>query len=209
VRLRPLADLRELLHQLLVDVEAAGGVDDQDVATVGARLVERPLGDVDRVAAGALLVHGRAGLLADLHELIDRRGPVDVAGRDGDVELVLLAQVPGELAGGGGLARALEAGHQDHRRLLAREDEVAPRSAHQLRELVVDELHHLLAGVERVEDVGPERALLDGCRELLDDLEVDVGLEQREPDLAHGLVDVVLGELAARADVAEGGLEPF
>ena len=39
------------------------------------------------------------------------------------------------------------------------------------------------------------------------DLEVDVRLEQREADLAHRLVDVVLVQLAARADVGEHGLE--
>ena len=46
-----------------------------------ARPAERPLGDVDRVAPRALLVDGRAGLTADLHELVHRRRPVDVAGR--------------------------------------------------------------------------------------------------------------------------------
>ena len=70
VRLRALLDLGELLHQLLVDVEPAARVDDQHVAAVLLRLVERPLGDVDRVAAGALLVDVRAGLGADL----DRAG---------------------------------------------------------------------------------------------------------------------------------------
>ena len=44
-------------------------------------------------------------------------------------------------------------------------------------------------------------------RELLDDLEVDVGLEQREADLAHRLVDVVLGQRAAGTDVGQGRLE--
>jgi hypothetical protein len=35
---------------------------------------------------------------------------------------------------------------------------------------------------------------------LLDDLEVDVGFEQRQAHLAHGRIDVGLGQLAARAD---------
>src|SRR5213076_2451780 len=76
-------------------------------------------------------------------------------------------------------------------------------------ELLVDELHDLLAWVQRLEHVGAQRALLHRRRELLDDLEVHVRLEQREADRAHCLVDVVLGELAPRADVAEGGLEPL
>ena len=43
--------------------------------------------------------------------------------------------------------------------------------------------------------------------EVLDDVEVDVRLEQREPDLAHRARNRVLVELAAAAEVAQGGLE--
>ena len=66
--------------------------------------------------------------------------------------------------------------------------------------------HHLLARVQRLHHGLAERTLLHGRGELLDHLEVDVGLEQRETHLAHRLVHVILGQLAARANVAEGGL---
>ena len=62
-------------------------------------------------------------------------------------------------------------------------------------------------GLSVFEDVAAERALLDLRRELLDDAEVDVGLEQREADLAHGGVDVGLGQRPALTDVGEGRLE--
>ena len=202
-----LLDLRELVHQLLVHVQAAGGVDDQHVAAVGLRLAERPLGHVHRVAAGALLVDRRAGLLADLDELVHRGGALQVAGGHRDVHLLLLAQVARQLAAGGGLARALQAGHEDHRRAALGEHEVAPRAAHELGQLLVDDLHHLLARVQRLQHLGAQRPLLHRARELLDDLEVHVGLEQREAHLAHRLGDVVLGQLAARADVAQGVLQ--
>jgi hypothetical protein len=39
--------------------------------------------------------------------------------------------------------------------------------------------------------------------EVVDDLEVDVGLEQRCTDLAHGLADVLFGDLAATGEAAE------
>ncbi len=71
-------------------------------------------------------------------------------------------------------------------------------------QLLVDDLHDLLAGVERLQDLGPDGALADPGRELLDDLEVDVGLEQRQPDLAHGGIDVGLGDAAATGQGAEG-----
>ena len=61
----------------------------------------------DPVAIGALLVDRGAGLRADLDELVDRRGPVDVAGGDGDRRPVLLAQVARELARRCRLARPL------------------------------------------------------------------------------------------------------
>ena len=71
----------------------------------------------------------------------------------------------------------------------------------------MDDLHDLLAGVEALQDVLAGRALAHLRDEVLDDLEVDVGLEQREPDLAHRLRDRLLVEPALAAEVAEGVLE--
>jgi hypothetical protein len=72
----------------------------------------------------------------------------------------------------------------------------------------VDDLDHGLTRVQRTDDVRAQAAFLDGRGELLDDLEVDVGLEQRQPDLAHGLRDRFVVELAALAEVAECALKP-
>ena len=52
-RLRLAANGGELLHQLLVDVQAAGGVEDDDVAAVGLRALDAVAHGLDRV--GALL----------------------------------------------------------------------------------------------------------------------------------------------------------
>ena len=69
-------------------------------------------------------------------------------------------------------------------------------------QLLVDDLDDLLARVELADHLGAEAALLDRGGELLDDLEVDVGLEQRQADLAHRGVDVLLGQRAVAADAA-------
>ena len=53
------------------------------------------------------------------------------------------------------------------------------------------------------------RLLADARDEVLDDLEVDVRLEQREPDLAHGGVDVGLADPAAAGQVAERLAQPL
>ena len=73
----------------------------------------------------------------------------------------------------------------------------------ELDELVVDDLDDLLAGREAFEDLGAERLLADMRDEVLDDLEVDVGLEQGEPDLAHRGVKIGLADAAAAGQVAE------
>src|SRR5919204_36161 len=146
-------------------------------------------------------------LVPDPLAIRSRREPLVSSGRDRDRGLVLLAQVAGELGRRRRLARALQAGHDDDRRRPRRERDAGRRAAHQGGQLLVDDLDDLLAGVELPDDVGAQAALLDRRGELLDDLEVDVGLQQREADLAHGLVDVVLGQRAAAADVGQGLLE--
>ncbi len=170
------------------------------------RLPERPLRDVDRAALGALLVDVGVRALAHGHELLDRGRPLRVACRERDV-LPLLAQKAGELGAGGRLARALKPRHQDHRRSRRGEGEVAAGAAHERGQLLVHDLYDLLARIERVQDVRAQAALLHLRREFLDDLEVDVGLEQGETDLAHRLVDVGLGQLAPAANVRERGLK--
>src|SRR6476659_6812510 len=84
VRLDRLADVHELGHQRLVDVQAAARVDDQHVLAVARGLPERPGGDLDRVLVRALLVDRGADLAADRDELVDGGRAVDVAGGDGD-----------------------------------------------------------------------------------------------------------------------------
>ena len=106
----------------------------------------------------------------------------------------------------GRLARALEAGEQDHR--LPAEVELGRVRAEQLGELVVDDLHDLLARGEALQHLLAERALAHPLDEAADDLEVDVGLDQREADLAHRARDRLLVEPAALAQVAEDAAEP-
>jgi hypothetical protein len=201
-----LLDLGELVHQLLVDVQAPGGIDDERVGTIASSLVERPLGDVDGVALRALLVDRRSGPLAHRHQLLDRRRPLGVTGSQCHA-LAVLRQELGELGAGRGLPGALQARDQDHARAGWREGQIAAGATHERGQLLVDDLHHLLARIEGVEDTGAQTALLDLRRERLDDLEVDVGLQQSEADLPHRRVDVGLGQLAARPDVGQGRLE--
>ncbi len=61
-------------------------------------------------------------------------------------------------------------------------------------QLVADDLDDLLARREALQDRLIHRAIADAIDEGLDDLEVDVGLEQRHPDFAEGGLHRRLGQ---------------
>jgi hypothetical protein len=187
-------------------VQAPGRVDDHDVAALRGRGLDAVAGDRDGIAARAAVEDRHVDLAPERLELLDGRRALQVAGHERGLHALLDEQVR-ELARGGRLARALQAAEQDHGRRLGRERELGAGRAEQLRELLVDDLHDLLAGRQAPEHLLADRALAHCADERLDDAEVDVGLEQGEADLAHRAIDVLLAERAARAEVAEGGLQ--
>ena len=109
-----------------------------------------------------------------------------------------------ELAGERRLARALQAGEHDDGRRLLREPDAARLTTEDGDELLVDDLDDLLGRVQRLADLGAERALAHDVGELLDDRQGDVGVEQRQADVADRLVDVGLREPPLGAEVLEG-----
>ena len=113
----------------------------------------------------------------------------------------------GELAGGGGFAGALQAGHEDDAGRLGGFLEAGGVFAEDVDELVVDDLDDLLGGREGGGDLFAEGAGADVLDELVDDGEVDVGLEEGEADLAEGVGDVLVGDGALAAEGLEGTLE--
>ena len=147
VRLGRVADGGDLGHQLVVDVQAAGGVEHDHVVAAERRLLLRALGDRDRVLAG----HDRQGVDADLGaedgELLHRRRAAGVERGHQHALALALLEAPGELGGGGGLAGALQADHQDRRggRVDAQVAGLALAAQH-VDQRVVDDLDDLLAG---------------------------------------------------------------
>ena len=186
-------------------MQPARRVQNHDVAAVRLRALDAVVHRLHRV--GALVgVDRDADLRAELDQLLDRGGPLEVGGDERGLAAVIREQQR-ELPRGGRLARALEPGEEDRRRRARREGELRGAGAHQLGQLLVHDLHDLLARRQALLDVLAERPLADVRDELLDDVEVDVRLEQRQTDLAHGARDRLLVERSAAAEVAEGALE--
>ena len=206
VGLDGIADVGGLLHEGLVDTEATRGVNDDDVVELALRLLDRGAGDVDGVAAAVAGLGGEDGhadaLTVDL-ELLDGVGALQVC-RDQQRGLVLVLEPERELGREGRLAGTLEAGEHDHGGPGLGIAQAPGFAAEDRHELLVDDLDDLLRGVERAADLLAAGPLLHRRDELLDHRQGDVGLEQRDADLARGGVDVGLGEPALALEVLEG-----
>ncbi len=74
---------------------------------------------------------------------------------------------------------------------------------------VMDDLDDHLAGLDRLDDRRADRLGAGAVDERAHDVERDVGFEQRAADLAHGGVDVFLGEGAAAGQLVQYAGELF
>ena len=98
--------------------------------------------------------------------------------------------------------------HQDRRPGLLESDRRVDRP-HQLDQFVMDDLDDLLLGPDALDQFGPDRPLRDLDHELLNDVIVHVGFEERVADLLEPLFDIGLGQHASRPELPERGPESF
>jgi len=70
----------DFVHQRVVDVQASGGINDEDVKILALGVVESARGDVRRFFAGVRRNKGRADLFGKGFELFDGRRAIDVGG---------------------------------------------------------------------------------------------------------------------------------
>src|SRR5690606_1383316 len=141
-----------------------------DVAAEAGGFGDTLLGDLDRI--GGLGEDRDVDLSGEGAELVDRGGPLEV-GADEQRVAALLLEPAGELRGGGGLAGALQAGHEDDGGRLRREGDLHRLAAEGLDELLVDDLHHLLGRGEALGELLAGAALADATDEAAGDGDVD------------------------------------
>ena len=88
-------------------------------------------------------------------------------------------------------------------------DDVGRLAAEQRHQLVAHDARDFLRRRELLRDLRPDRALLDLLGEVADDGQGHVGLEQGEPDLPEGLLEVVVGQVAFAPKLLEDTLHPL
>ena len=200
MRLHRPIDALHFLHQLLVDVQPPGRIDDQRVVDAAARLLPAAA----RAIAGGLLPRRArkeigADALGDALQLQDRRRAAHIGADQQHPAALTLLEPARELAGGGGLARALQPGEQHHLRRLNVERKAGLRLTQQCDQLAMQDADQAWPGVRLVATSAPSARSLTPIDEALDDRQGDVGLEQRDAHFAQRLGDILFGHAAAAA----------
>ena len=201
-------EVLELHHELVVHVQAARGVEQQEVEAARAGLLERTGRDVVRRGAVGRAPEAGVGGPRDALELVDGGGPVDVGGHEHGA-LAARLEPDRELARERGLTRALQTGEQHHGGHVRRARERDARLPEQTHQLLVHDPDHLLTRREAAQHLLAHRALLDAGHELLGHGDGHVGLEQCTAHVSQRLADVVRRQAALSAEVAEDALQPF
>ena len=219
IRLHGIANVASLLHQLLVHAQTTGGIDDHRVVELLSGEFDGIAGHLHRVAGGlarscdglaaigldALLrrIDGHAGAFADHLQLRHRVRTLQI-GRHQQRRVARLLEPVAELAGQRGLTGTLKAGeHDDRRRVLCEVQRTIDPLAEHVGELLVDDLHHLLGGVERVGHLGAQCTLTHLAGEGTHHVERHVGVEQRAADFTDRTIDIRLGKLALALEMLE------
>ena len=146
-------------------------------------------------------------LCSELLELLDGSGPLQVAGGEGDVLVLLRRAALPSFAQAVVLPEPCRPAIRITVGPLGAKTRSRPAPPISSVSSSLTALITVWPGLSASEISSPASRSLQRGGEVLDDLEVDVGLEQREAHLAQGLVDVVLGELAPRANIGEHALQ--
>ena len=205
LRFDEVAQADKFLEEWFVDLEAARGVEDERVAIIGFRELERATGDFLHIRLAFADEHRQLQLLTELFKLVHGCRPIDV-GCDEQRSSALFMEETAEFGAGSGFAGTVQADHQDATGIAA---ELKSRvcGAEKIDEFVVDDFDDVLARLDAEKDFLADRLAFDALDKIASDFEIDVGFQQGKTDLAERIADVFLGDFAEAAQVLEGALE--
>ena len=199
------ANLLQLLHHRLINLQAAGRVKNQDRVGLLSGAPQSVLYDAARRNLGPLAVNRNVNLASQCLQLRDGRRPVDVS-RDHQGALSLLAKPQREFGRHRRLARALQTHQHDHRG--GRTGKVERRRLPQQgNELFVDDLDDLLRRRQAFHHLYTDRPLFDSAYKLPDNLVVDISFQQGQPHFPQGSVNIALRKPPAARQILEYALQ--
>jgi hypothetical protein len=114
-----------------------------------------------------------------------------------------ILKIIGKFCRMGGFTGTLQTAHHDNGGRFGGKIKLGIAIPHNAAQLFMHDLDNLLSGREGFHDLFADRTRRYVVDKGLNDLEVDVGTEQSQLDLAHDLFDVALGQLTAPLKTAE------
>ena len=117
------------------------------------------------------------------------------------------AQMDGQFAGRGCLARTLQAHQHDGHRTGTFEIEGLVLRTHQRGELLVDDFYDLLARGQAGQHLLAKSLLLNVRDKRFDDPEMDIRLQQRHAHFTEALLDVAFRQLAVPLELLGYGIK--
>ena len=197
-------DGADLVHQLGIDMQAPGRIDDEHVEHALPRSVESSLRDRDWIARRIGRMERCPHLLSKSLQLQNRRRAAHISADEEHALFTAIDEPAGEFSRGRGLAGTLQTGQQHHEGGLGTQLEALARTTHELDKLAVQNRHEHLTRSETSRHLGALRLELDRIDEALDDRQGHVGLKQGHADLAEGLGDVVLANAPLALQTLDG-----
>ena len=194
------------MHQGIIKLRAASSVQDDDGKAAFGSFVNGAPGQLGGRDAW-LKVNRDIDTLAQGFQLLDGSRAVRVGSHQHDT-LALRAQHAGQFAGGGGLARTLQANQHQHIGMLAGQVEALGHSQGG-DQLFVDDFNDLLRRIQGFRDFQPNRAFAHPGNEVFDHGVVDIGFQQRQAHLAHCHINIRRREFAPAAQLRENIVQAF
>ena len=206
IDLHRLLDAHQLIHKLVINLQAACGIQNHNVIAVILCVGHRLLGD-NLGLLGAQRKDWDTGLLTHHLQLLNGGRAVDIAGNQ-QRAAALTAVILAKLCGVGGFTVALQAAHHQHGlALVFQAQDFRLIAAHEVGQLFIDDFDNLLGGGQAFHDLLPHGALRNLCAEVLGNLVVDIGLQQGHAHLTHGGLDISLVQLALAAQLFENAIQ--
>ena len=185
---RPL-DGSDLIHHLLIHGQTAGSINDYDRKTLSLGLCYSILRNLYRILDTILSINRDTGLLAHDLQLVDGCRTIDVArGQKHLHALLRLAEVR-KFRGKSRLTGTLETGNQDNAGITLNIN-VLGTAAHELGELIMDNLDHHLLRFHGRQHILAHRLVLHAVAEFLRHLVAHVGIKQRLANVLYSLGDI-------------------
>ena len=201
-------DIFQLIHQRLVDVQTTGGIQQQQIVAVLTGMLKGMLCDGDGIAL-TFLINGNAQLRTDHLQLLNSGRTINVTGAQQRTAAFLFLEPAGQLGDVGGFTGTLQTHEHDDRGRTVGHVHTALASAHQVAQLVVDDLNDLLCRGQALQNIRADGLFGDRFDEVLDHLEVDVGFQQGKSDFPHGLLNVIFVQATLGAQLFEGIIQFF